>query len=377
MRPLADDAQAHPVLAAGLGDPLEAAAAMVALLRERGVRAMVAELTGFPGAQAPVDPSGMLGYFVAAVYDGDGEEPSVYLDPWGGRSGIDASSVRVLRDTEVIGAALGIDAGRVFSKTGNGAESLPVVETALRLDPLSPSARVVHATILAESGGLPQSLEELRAAARLRPDGPRKLHLVQLTLAEAALLEANGEVAAARPRFSEANRIAAEIVETWPRYGRAHLIMATVHLALGDRERALVELETAESLSPDLPLLWSIWAQYDLSDDAPASAVTKMKRALQLDGESWQLRVQAAGVFFGAGEEAEAREQADVALDLVTGDRRTKLRSFLDEVLVSAEPVDAPIGTPLDESEPALQLGDPSKLRLRDPGETLKLDLEP
>ncbi len=353
--------------------PLEAATAMVALLRERGARAMVAEITELPQAQAPADPSGVLGYFVAAVYDGEADEPSAYPDPWGGRTGVEASSVRVLSDTEVVGAALSTEAARMFARSGDGTQALSMAETALRLDPRSPSARVAHATILAESGGLLQSLEELEAAAQLRPDGPRKLHLVQLKLAEAALLEANGEAAASEARFAEANRIVADIIEAWPRYGRAHLIMATVHLALGDRERAFIELEAAESLSPELPALWAVWAQYDLANEAPAAAVEKIGRALQLDGESWQLRVQAASVFIGAGEVEAAREQAEAALELVTGDRRAQLRSFLDEMLATEEPVEAPA----DEAEPALILGDPSELRLRDPGETLKLDLDP
>jgi tetratricopeptide (TPR) repeat protein len=149
--------------------------------------------------------------------------------------------------------------------------------------------------------------------------------------------------------------------------------MATVHLALGDRERARLELEAAKSLSPELPALWVVWAQYDLTNDAPTAAVEKIGRALQLDGESWQLRVQAASVFFGAGEVEAAREQAEAAIELVKGERRAELRRFLDEMLAAEEPVQAPA----DDTEPALMLGDPSELRLRDPGDTLELDLDP
>ena len=109
-----------------------------------------------------------------------------------------------------------------------------MIETALQLDPVSPSLRVVHATVLVESGGLPQAVQELEAAIQLRPDGPRRLSKVQLTLAQAGMLEASGEQAAADAQFAEANRVVVDVIDAWPRYGRAHLALATVHLGLGD-----------------------------------------------------------------------------------------------------------------------------------------------
>jgi tetratricopeptide (TPR) repeat protein len=352
--------------------PLELATAMTALLRERGVQAMVAEVWEFAGEQAPADPSGMLGYFVTAVYEGGSDQPSAYFDPWGGHGETDPSSARVLRDTEVIAAALGTEATRVFTSSGDSTKALPMVETALELDPVSPSLRVVHATVLVESGGLPQALRELEAAIQLRPDGPRRLNMVQLTLAQAGMLEANGQQAAADAQFARANRAVVDVVDEWPRYGRAHLILATVDLGLGDHERARVELEAAEALSPDSPMLWAVWAQYHLAVDDPASAVAKMNRAIQLDPENWQLRVQAAGIFFGAGDEGAARKQAAEALRLVAPDRRGKLRSYLESMMGPEERPEEPVG----ESKPVLMLGDPSKLRLRSPDQKLKLDLD-
>jgi tetratricopeptide (TPR) repeat protein len=367
--------------------PLELATSMTALLRGRGVEAMVAEAWDLGGDKSPADPSGMLGYYLTAVYESSANEPSRFFDPWGGRGEVSPSSFRVLRDTEVVAAALGIEAARVFTRSGDSAKALPMIGAALRLDPVSPSLRVVYATVLVESGGLPQALEELNAATQLRSDGPRKLHAVQLNLAHAAMLEAGGELGAAEAKLSEANRIVADVIDTWPRYGRAHLTLATVYLGLGDYERARVELETAEALSPDSPMLWAVWAQLHLASDDPTSAAAKMRRALRLDPENWQLRAQAASVFQAAGDEAAARAEADEALQLVAPDRRSKLEAYLDRVLGPAMPEvpevpELPIEEPaaLDGSDsgdgPALMLGDPSDLRLRDPDQTLKLDLD-
>jgi Tfp pilus assembly protein PilF len=343
---------------------------------------MVAEVWEIGGADAPSDPSGMLGYFVTAVYDeSNGEEPSAYLDPWGGRGEISPSSVRVLRDTEVLAAALGIGATRTFARSGDGAVALPMVETALLLDPVSASLRVVNATILTESGGLAQAVQEIESAIQLRADGPRQLGLAQLHLAQAGMLEMTGAQEAAAAQFAEANRIVADVIEKWPRYGRAHVMLAVIHLGLKEPERARIELEAAEALSPDAPMLWAIWAQYQLTAGDPVAASTRMKRAVDLDPENWQLRLQAAHLFREAGDDTAAQQSVGTALELVGPKKESEVRKFVEQTMGpemlgagSASPGRPTLPEPPD---PALMLGDPSKLRLRDPDETLKLDLEP
>jgi len=289
--------------------PLEMATAMTALLRARGAKAMVAEAWELEGARAPADPSGTLGYFVTAVYASNASvEPSGYFDPWGSGGEVELSSARVLRDTEVLGAALGTEAMRIFARSGDGTKALPMSEAALRLDPVSPSLRGVSAMILLESGGIEQAVQELEAAVELRPDGPRKLNMVQLHLAQAGILAMNGEQAAAEAALNQAGGLVGDVIERWPRYARAHVLLASVFLATDESERARLELETAEGLSPEAPLLWSIWAQYDLSADDPIGAASKMKRAVKLDPENWQLRLQAARVLQGAGDDDGAKE---------------------------------------------------------------------
>ncbi|MGB8222906.1 MAG: hypothetical protein WCF10_09965 [Polyangiales bacterium] len=367
--------------------PLELATAMTALLRERGAKAMVAEAWEFEGARAPADPSGMLGYFVTAVYDQKGsEQPSAYFDPWGGRGEVQLSDVRVLRDTEVLAAALGTEALRIFSRSGDGAKALPMVETALLLDPVSPSLRSVSATILADSGGLAQSMEDFEAALQLREDGPRQLNLVQILLAQAGMLEMNGQEAAAEAQFNEGNRIVGEVLDKWPRYGRAHLVLATIHLGLHDLGRARAELEAAEALNPDAPMLWAVWAQLDIAENDPVAAAAKMKRAVDLDPDNWQLRLQAARLLQGTGDAAGAAENVAAALQLVPPEKRTEVRAFVERMMGSGawsdaspptEHADADTDADADAGSggPALMLGDPSKLRLRDPGQALELDV--
>jgi Flp pilus assembly protein TadD len=377
--------------------PLESAVAMTALLRQRGSRAMVAEVWEIEGAEAPADPSGVLGYFVTAVYEDVGETPTAFIDPWGGGGEISPAGARVLRDTEVVGAALATEATRLFARTGDGSKALPMTEAALSLDPRSPSIREVHANVLAESGGVADGIRELQAAMELRPDAPRQLSLAQLALAQAGMLEMTGDRDAADAQFAEANRIVTQVLEQWPRYGRAHLALATIYLGSEDLARARVELETAQSLSPDAPMMWAGWAQYHLAEGDPTAASTKMKRAVELDPENWQLRLQAAQVFQAAGQTEVARASVAAALDMVVSEMRSKVREYAKrmigpEALGKGEPtaaqgggvsldlpepvVSAPPPSANQSNGPALMLGDPSKLKLRDPDQRLKLDLD-
>ena len=149
--------------------------------------------------------------------------------------------------------------------------------------PVSPSLRAVSGTVLLESGAIDQAVKEFEGATQLRPDGPRQLKLVQLHLAQAGMLEMNGQQAAAEAQFSEGSRVVGEVIEKWPRYGRAHVMLATIHLGLDEPERARVELEAAESLTPDAPMLWAVWAQYHLTRSDPIAAAGNMKRAVDLD----------------------------------------------------------------------------------------------
>lgn len=364
--------------------PLEAALAMTALLREQGVRAMVAE-TWDLAERAPPDPSGLFGYFLVATYDGDAEEPGAFFDPWGGRREVSPSSVRVLRDTETIAAALGTNAMRISAKSGDGERALPLVETALLLDPVSPNLRSVHARVLLNTGGPAMGAREFEAALQLRPDGPRQLNLVQLALAQAAMLQMGGEVAAAQAELSSANRSISAVIEKWPAYARAHLALAMLHFGIGEPERARAELEVAQRLSPASAELWALWGQYYLSQGDYVSAVARVKRAVELDPENWQLRLQAAGALLEAGDEESGRAQVEAAIALVPASKRDELRQYLSRAFGSSpgggfalpEPSvggssAAPVPT---DNDPAFMLGDPSDLRLRSPDQDLQLDL--
>ncbi|MEM7135447.1 MAG: tetratricopeptide repeat protein [Myxococcota bacterium] len=374
--------------------PLEAAVAMAALLRDEGLPAMVAE-TWDLGEPSPPDPTGRLGYFLVAVENDESDDPDFY-DPWGGRTNPKPASVRILRDTEVIGAGLATDAVRTFVRSGDGAESLPLIETALLLDPVSPSSRSVHGTVLLETGGVTAGSKELEAARELRADGPRDLNLVQLSMATAAMLQMGGQHAAAAAELGAVAQTIDQVIERWPQYARAYRVRAMMNFGMDQPERARAALETAQTLDPSSASLWALWGQYYLAEGDLDAAVARVRRSVELDPDNWQQRLQAARVLLEAGDVDGAKAQTDAALELVPPKKRDELRRYLAEALgpgvagggaigappavgleLDAPSLGAPGGAPSPGGQdPALMLGDPSNLRLRDPDQDLRLDLD-
>lgn len=374
--------------------PLEAALAMTALLRDGGTPAMVAE-TWDLGEPSPPDPSGRLGYFLVATYGDSGEsEPTAYFDPWGGRGQVNPTEVRVLRDTEVIGHALATNAIRTFVRSGDGAKALPLAETALRMDRVSPTIRGVQGAILIETGGVTAGSQELEAARELRPDGPRELNLVQLSLASAAMLRMGGQGDVAERELSAAAQTIDRVIDRWPRYARAYRVRAMLGFGVDQPERAREDLEVAQSLDPSSASLWTLWSQYYLAEGEFDLAAARARRAVELDPENWQQRLQVARILLEAGDADGAQEQTDAALALVPAEKRGELKRYLDQVfgggggrLAAPAPTPGdlaldvpglgePPGAPSTGQDPALMLGDPSNLRLRDPDQDLRLDLD-
>ena len=373
--------------------PLEVVAAAVAALREADVDAMVAEVWAFPGDRTPPDPSGHVGYFAVAVYDGPaGEgEPTLY-DPYLGHSTKpDSDSYRVLTDVQAVGAYWNLIGLHEFVHENNSQRALEHVQRALSLDRRSPSIRTVRGAILLASGGGPEGLEELRSAAQIRADSPRRVWVA------ATYLDSDPE---------RATREVAAALEAHPDFAFAHATLGAVYMSQHELEQARQELAEAERLDPhlrDLPLYWS---QYHLLDGNPDLAAQKALEAVERQPNMLARRLQVAQILKQTGDFDGMRRQARAALELVDEVRREPLREHILQML-GATALDEPIdemdvnedlepesvgggqfqldsellggddgpnlgGSLLDEElgggSPGLQLGDPSGLRLRGPG---------
>ncbi len=345
--------------------PLEVAALMAAGLRAVDVPAMVAEAIAWEGDRSPPDPSGQLGYYVVAVYDGEpGEGDPTYYDPYLGRE-TQPADARVLTDLSAIGNALATRALYLLSRESDLERAVETSEWALRLDGSSPSARAVRGAVLFSGGQADEGLEELSAAKRLRTDAPRRNLLASVHMAQGDLDAANREISAA--------------LEEYPEFAPGRATLAAIHLARAEHDLARSELTEAERLDPDLHLLPQLWASYFATTGELDRAVASAQEAVRRNGDI-QTRLLAARIYRQASRYDMMRREAHAVLERMPAARQEEMRVIIQRMLgpTALEPVDEEGGdlAALDdddwgeegEGSDGLGLGDPSALQLGSPG---------
>lgn len=378
--------------------PLEVAALVVAALRSDDVPAMLAEVWGYEGERAPLDPSGQLGYYAVAVYpDEPGEGTPAIVDVYGGRDAAPPEgSYRVLTDVQAVSAALVARAQHALHVEADGARALGVIEDALKLDPRSPSARVTRGLVLVAAQGLEDARREIESAASIRGDAPRKVALAMVHVLGRDLDAAEREIRAA--------------LEQSPDYAIAHLRLATLQLEAGDTEAARASLEEADRLEAGVPELGLLYAQYHVLEGENDLARSRARAAASESPHSFQTQLMAAQIFRATGDTNDMRRAVQAAIAAVPEARRDRVRdqirqSMGEEALEppseggDEEPPPASAGLELrldgptapdapagdlelgagegapGEGGPILQLGDPSDYRLLGPNDRLQLRL--
>ncbi|MBK8589379.1 MAG: tetratricopeptide repeat protein [Sandaracinaceae bacterium] len=301
--------------------PLEVAALAVAALRAEGVPAMLAEVWKFDGDRRPPDPSGQIGYFVVAVYEGDaGQGEPTYLDPYGGRTSAPTEGfVRVLDDTQAVAAMMSLDALYRNVHQHDGPRAMQRAEHALRLDARAPYARGVRAAVLLSSGSHQEAISELSSAAEIRADAPRRL-------ARAGVLIATND-------FDGASREIATALEEFPDYALAHAFNGLIYLQGGEDERARDELETARRLEPGLQKLTVWFAMLELESGNIPEAIGHARTAMSQAGLDPQAHIQIAQVFRQAGDFDSMRVAARRAVELTPESMRERVSALILQML--------------------------------------------
>lgn len=374
--------------------PLEVAALAVAALRSEDVPAMLAEVWGYAGERAPLDPVGQVGYYAVAVYaDEAGEGKPVVVDVYGGRDAEPpADSFRVLNDVQAVSAALVLRAHHALHVDANSGQALGVIEDALKLDGRSPSARVTRAMVLLAAQGVDDAKRELEAAVSIRADAPRRLALSSVHLVERDLERAEREVRAA--------------IEERPGYGLAFLRLATIQMEAGETSLARESLEEAARLEADVPELPLLFAQYHMVVGEHDLARARARETVERFGDSFQAQLMAAQFFRATGDENDMRRAVQAALAAAPENRRAELREQiaqsmgesalepptadepdatsttgalelrLGEGADPAAPAAGDLGLGEGAAEgPAIMMGDPSDYRLLGPNDRLQLRL--
>lgn len=315
--------------------PLEVAALMAAGLRSRGVTAMVAEAYGFPGERTPPDPSGQLGYFVVAVYEGEAAEGTPqFFDPYGGRQTV-PEPVEVLSDVSVVGAGLGLAALHRLSREGDVERALAASDEALRLYPRSATLRAGRAGVLVAAGQGEAGLRELESALQLRTDAPRHNQLASLSF---RLMD-----------LDAANRHVSSALEMSPDFAPGRVTLAMIHAARGELEAAEEELRRAEAIDPgwhELPFaranVWAMRGQRaeqmgraDRAEAAYARVLEYGQSVLEAHPHDLDARLRIGVLFRLAGRYDEMRRIARDVLERTPPSRRAEMTMVIQRMLGS------------------------------------------
>jgi tetratricopeptide (TPR) repeat protein len=292
----------------------------VAALRSLDVPALVAEIYQYPNEKKPLDPSGRFGYFGAYV---PSREPGkgLVVDAYGGRSVMPlAADFAVLNDAQAVGAALTIRSVDALRNSTDIARAHADADAAVTLLPGSPTAHGARATLLlGEKSAVGDGEKELDAALKLRDDPVRH---VQIAVHKLALQDA-----------LSAQRELTPVLKEQPDFALAHVLRATALLMFTEFAAARAELETAERLEPELPLLPQLWAQLLAAEGRLDDALAKAQEAVKQRPNDPQPLFILVRIEKRLDHDADMRQHARRLIDLSPEPERENRRSMLKRAL--------------------------------------------
>ena len=295
----------------------EATVLLVALLRERGVAALLAEVFALEAPTTSADVSGSLGRYVVAVYPSEalrnaavlGKKELLRVDPtraarlpsWhGGSDPTMRSLAKALSPLDDASAAARIYALRAQREVqldpSAPQRAYELVGLALSASAKSPTLHSARAMVLAQAGGsaaIGDALDEARKAHQLRSDGPRRNLLAQLLIAQGRQQDAMRELEA--------------VIKAEPRFWPAHQTLGALKLLAGDREGARAHLDQALKLAPNQPSVLTMRATQLLADGATDQAIKLLRQAVKAQPHSEQVLLQLYMALLKGAEDKEAR----------------------------------------------------------------------
>ena len=248
---------------------------------------------------------------------------------------IDVATAKCKRrkDTEVVGAFLGLKSLKSMVHDFDPSQALKLATQALKLHPRSPQLRLTHALVLLNSGGAENAFDEMRSAVQLRSDAATHASLAEVHLARASMAGAGGSAEGMMTEVEAAGALAAKAIAERPDYARAHLIVASVHMASQDTDKARLSLEAAKNGSIHSIDAAIGWVQYHLELGEFDEAKQQMIDGLRDGSGGWRTFLQAAQVFLAVGDRDAMLEQVEVALESVPAARRSALRQQISAML--------------------------------------------
>jgi len=269
---------------------LELALLLVKAARLAGLDAVVARVDDYKGLKAPLDPSGNVGHFVAALYDDDSYQgKAVLYDLHQAKTMTsDTAAFTTLTDLQAAAAFMGHEAfylsGVKFDSTG----ALAKMEDALSLHPASAELHSLKGLIYIASGGIEEGKQQIRKALTIKKDAQRVLKW-------GAILMAQGEV---EPAVEEIRKA----IDMKENYAMAHATLAMALLAMGEGDEARRELDKARELDPSDPLIPLYEANYYIERGQVGKAIEFAEDAYERSFGDPQVGMLLAALYEQTGE---------------------------------------------------------------------------
>lgn len=246
---------------------LELAALYVTAARLAGMNAVVAKVDDYRDMDAPLDPSGNVGHFAAAVYqDKNCWGKAVLYDLHQGKTFPDeVAAFAPLNDVQVVASYMGHEAFYLSGVQFDFIEARSRIEDAISLYASSAELYSLKGLIYMVSGGLEQGKQQMRKAMTIKKDAQRILNW-------GAILAAEGEEEEALAQIRKA-------IDMKSRYAMAHATLAMALLATGESDEAREELDRAKEIDPHDPLIPLFEAHYYIERGQVGKAVEYAEKA--------------------------------------------------------------------------------------------------
>ncbi len=250
---------AKPSVASGLSGLLARAAA----LYDKGDYRQACQLFESPSASNSSNPSYHLYRLGCAIY-----HKNVHA----------ISAERVALDhIAPAGAPVHARAGDWLSAAGHCKDA----EQEFELGPKSPAAGAVGfalAQCYQAIGDVETAARNYRSAIEL---GPKR---EEYRLSLAILLMTSGD-------YEQAGKVLVEAAGLFPKSARVLVTMSLLHLALGYPDRARIGYEKARELAPDSPMVWKLLGQLQYAEGSYAEAVQSYQHAVSAEPQDAQIHL--------------------------------------------------------------------------------------
>jgi tetratricopeptide (TPR) repeat protein len=280
----------------------ELAGLLLAAARSVDADASMVEIYRFLPEKKPADSNGKLGRY--GVVSGDGGKGSRLFEPYSGRM-VDTDKAEIFRLSDAQAAAPYYGIGALALLAGRDtAEALTLNKIAVGLAPDNPYFRSCRGMICIASGAPAEALIEFEKAVKKRGDAVTRTNLAEILL----MADSTGTRSEAEIQLA---------LNAMPDYGRAHAILAIVHLINKEVDKAEQELALAERLEPTSPVIAMYWSQFYLSQAKYEDAISKALDAVRFSDESVASLIGLAQIYQASARFSDMRATLDRVYKLV------------------------------------------------------------